>query len=317
MKRITLTVAGIGLATAALSAVATPAFASELSVPATPSSTVATGDRVTGQVELWGRNASALLGANPSDSTGSGTTVLSDAAGAGQWELPALGKTGPITGVGANEDLCLTDGAPSAARWESCGGYPTQQWTLNWIDNVGNGSAHSGYMIQPASDSTRWLHDLGTIGQVATGSITGTRPERGIVIDNYSALTPVVSNATAVALTGPTDSEVTLRNPTFTGTGDEGAQINVHDETGAELCRTTVNGGGWTCSSVVDLLDGPLDVTVTQLATDNTTSTTSVSFVVADPNNTPVVAPIVASGVVALLAAAGTGMIVRHKRTDA
>lgn len=210
------------------------------------------------------------------------------------------------------------DTANTAVRWEQCGGYPSQQWALSWADNVGNGSAHSGYMIQPANDPARWMHDLGANGWTATGNITGTRPDRGIVIDNYSSLAAVVSNATPVVVTGPSDSEITLRNPQFTGTGDDGAQVSVHDADGRELCRTTVVGGVWDCASVLDLADGPLDATATQLATDNTTSIDTVSIIVADPLNSPVIDPMLAGGAgVAILALAGAAVAARRKRAVA
>lgn len=105
---ITHIAASISIATAALGAAGAPAMAAISTAPSTAqASTIATGDRVTGQVELWGRSSASIFGAVPSESAGSGLVVLADLSGAGSWELPALGKTGPTSPVSVSTRICV------------------------------------------------------------------------------------------------------------------------------------------------------------------------------------------------------------------
>ncbi|WAA65641.1 hypothetical protein [Microbacterium oxydans] len=148
----------------------------------------------------------------------------------------------------------------------------------------------------------------------------GTDPTRfhGRLSLSYYTVQPVTIPGAVVPvdITGPVDGEVSdTRNPTITGTGDEGAEVILTDDAGTELCRATVSSGAWSCTVGVNLPDGPIKITATQTATDGTTTTDNVSIIIADPLNSPVIDPTLAGGAgIALFAIAGTVIAIRNRK---
>jgi hypothetical protein len=135
-------------------------------------------------------------------------------------------------------------------------------------------------------------------------------------------LTVPATAVTPVDITGPAEGDtVTGSKPDFSGTGEPGATIIVRDDNGTELARTVVDGNGnWTVPSTVDLPDGPNHV-VAEQTPDNggATSTDDVNFIIVDDSpDTPVIDPAIAGGAgLALLAAAGTTVLIRRKKAQA
>lgn len=309
MNKFTKIALGVGLAAAALGATVSPATAAP--------TTTAIGDRVEGSFEYWGASSTVAEFVMPFiegqvPSTGMG--VHGDGV---HTSFPAKGESGEIR----SNNLCLelNPGAPTDSQWavtaEKCDGSLLQLWGITNVNPVWN---EPGWM-NISNLGSQNHHQL----YVSTANGAGVGP-RGLygISDTfshpaaYSSLTPVVAAVTPVDITGPAQNEITLRNPVFTGTGDEGAEVVVRDAAGNELCTATVTGGAWSCTSGIDLADGPVDVTATQTATDGSVSTDTVSIIIADPLNSPVIDPMLAGGAgVALLALAGTAFAARRKQT--
>ncbi|MEJ8285040.1 Ig-like domain-containing protein, partial [Curtobacterium citreum] len=86
----------------------------------------------------------------------------------------------------------------------------------------------------------------------------------------------------ALVVTTPRDgSTVDTNRPVFSGTGDEGATIEIRDQDDQLIATTTVEDGAWSVPASADLADGSYDVTVTQNPVTGAPSSVDVSFTVA------------------------------------
>lgn len=228
-----------------------------------------------------------------------------------QTTFPAVGTTGDVRFA---DDTCL--GAvynSSESEWfvtvSPCDGSVSQQMSIREYKNQGRFLLYSEAANRPLNAVTASL----IVDEQFRFSASRTGAEFFMV----DQLTPVAATVVPVDITGPTAGEtVPTKNPTFTGTGDEGATVVVKDEAGNQLCTTVVSGGTWSCLSTVDLPDGPHDVTAEQTATDGSTSSDTVSIIVADGAGGPLMDPMIAGGAGVLLLALA-GVAVARRRTAA
>ncbi|WAA65609.1 hypothetical protein [Microbacterium oxydans] len=322
MNKFTKIVAGIGLATATLGAFAMPAnAATEPTTHAAASTAAAQGDRVTGIVNFLyepfpgdAPRFSMARHPNPTHPTYTDLVQVADSTSSlphAAWELPAAGTHGPIKLAGTND--CITDRpGENGAKWAACDGSAAQEFTVVLRSD-------GYYEAQRTDNSKSVLNNGGAVNNNAA-IVRFYAPGAAFMISNYSSLTPVPGHTVVpVDITGPVDGEVSdTRNPTITGTGDEGAEVILTDDAGTELCRATVSSGAWSCTVGVNLPDGPIKITATQTATDGTTTTDNVSIIIADPLNSPVIDPTLAGGAgIALFAIAGTVIAIRNRKNKA
>ncbi|WP_165901508.1 MULTISPECIES: Ig-like domain-containing protein [unclassified Curtobacterium] len=87
--------------------------------------------------------------------------------------------------------------------------------------------------------------------------------------------------APLIVQTPTNGSTVTTKRPVFSGTGDEGASIEVRSNAGVIIATATVKDGKWSAPSDIDLTNGAYDLTVTQSPVRGDTSNARVNFTVA------------------------------------
>ncbi|WP_181438318.1 Ig-like domain-containing protein [Curtobacterium sp. MCLR17_040] len=86
----------------------------------------------------------------------------------------------------------------------------------------------------------------------------------------------------ALVVTTPADdSTVDSKRPVFSGTGDEGATIEIRDADDNLIATTVVEDGAWSVPAAADLADGSYEFDVTQTPLAGAPSTEKVSFTVA------------------------------------
>ncbi|WP_159573469.1 Ig-like domain-containing protein [Curtobacterium sp. 18060] len=96
------------------------------------------------------------------------------------------------------------------------------------------------------------------------------------------------ANPAPLIVQTPTNgSTVTTKRPVFSGTGDEGATIEVKGNAGQIIATATVKDGKWSAPSDIDLTNAAYDLTVTQTPVRGDTSNARVNFTVeAAPEST-------------------------------
>ncbi|MBO9045552.1 hypothetical protein JYQ29_06775 [Curtobacterium flaccumfaciens pv. flaccumfaciens] len=86
----------------------------------------------------------------------------------------------------------------------------------------------------------------------------------------------------ALVVTTPADdSTVDTKRPVFSGTGDEGATIEIRDADDNLIATTVVEDGAWSVPATADLADGSYEFDVIQTPLTGAPSTEKVSFTVA------------------------------------
>ncbi|WP_433952673.1 Ig-like domain-containing protein [Curtobacterium flaccumfaciens] len=86
----------------------------------------------------------------------------------------------------------------------------------------------------------------------------------------------------ALVVTTPADdSTVDTKRPVFSGTGDEGATIEIRDADDNLIATTVVEDGAWSVPAAADLADGSYEFDVIQTPLTGAPSTEKVSFTVA------------------------------------
>ena len=86
----------------------------------------------------------------------------------------------------------------------------------------------------------------------------------------------------ALVVTTPADgSTVDSKRPVFSGTGDEGATIEIRDADDNLIATTVVKDGAWSVPATADLADGSYEFDVIQTPLTGAPSTEKVSFTVA------------------------------------
>ncbi|MFJ4076263.1 beta strand repeat-containing protein [Curtobacterium sp. NPDC089991] len=96
------------------------------------------------------------------------------------------------------------------------------------------------------------------------------------------------ANPAPLIVQTPTNgSTVTTKRPVFSGTGDEGAKIDIRTNAGQIIATATVKDGKWSAPSDIDLTNAAYDLTVTQTPVRGDTSNARVNFTVeAAPEST-------------------------------
>lgn len=309
MKKFMKLAVGVGLAAATIGLAAMPANAAEVDTAVQPSavSTTATQDMLVGP---WSY-ADTPGGSHATDRwygffNSAGTMRWANQESIGdRIAVPQVGDTGPIRLLSGNfAGKCVGIGAANSGLFDvspvDCDSAPDVEIAANgeiWTTTAAG--------VRLSLSDEKWR------------SATTSVDQDHLWLQDF-AVQPVQVGVEPVDVTGPMDGEsVASPNPTFTGTGDEGAEVVVTDGNGQELCRTTVVGGVWDCTSTVALPAGPVDATATQTATDGSTSTDTVSFTI--PVSGPVVDGAIAGGAAALaaLAAVGGVIVFRNRKNTA
>jgi len=143
----------------------------------------------------------------------------------------------------------------------------------------------------PDASLLRWSIDVETPANAEQGSssmrtnLVGTAVEGSFNTTSTTATTVERSEAPSPAdlvVTSPTNgSTVDTKRPVFSGTGDEGATIEIKGATGRVVATTTVQGGTWSVPASFDLVDGSYALTATQTPLIGEKSTAPINFVVA------------------------------------
>ncbi len=120
----------------------------------------------------------------------------------------------------------------------------------------------------------------------AAGTITGgaatVKVGDTVLAEGSFGVTVEAADVAALVVTTPEDgSTVDVARPVFSGTGDEGATIEIRDEDDTLIGTTTVTDGTWSVPANTDIADGPHDFVVTQKPLQGESSTAPVSFIVA------------------------------------
>lgn len=305
MNKITKMLACAGLAAAAIGVIAAPANAAPESLASVDEITIASdSDRVEGPWII--RNDENAVGTwfavsgSMEITSGSRDEAIKNGVIA---SFPAVGSTGPIrigtacvgltgTSYGSMPILGVMDCAKAIDVTMGADGrlaYTSESGAQLFVDLFSE-AGFRGFVVSP----------------IAAG---GGQSWREYV--DLTALAPVTADVVPVTVTGPAGgSTVADTTPTFTGTGEAGAEIVVTDSEGNTLCSTTVGTDGtWSCDSSVELPMGPTTVTVEQTDADGETTTDSVDFTIALP------APIVAPGIAALaIGALGAGVMIKRRK---
>ena len=114
------------------------------------------------------------------------------------------------------------------------------------------------WICTPTSDLVDGAHTITAIAIDNVGNTSEPSEELTYTVDAIAPPAPIINT--------PTDTGLVGKRPVFSGTGEDGAVVEV-SENGVVLCITTVVGGGWNCKATADLDDGPH--TVTAKATDS------------------------------------------------
>ncbi|MBT1669855.1 hypothetical protein KK092_10710 [Curtobacterium flaccumfaciens pv. flaccumfaciens] len=145
------------------------------------------------------------------------------------------------------------------------------------IDGPDNGSgAHWGTANQyvdytlniPASAEPGTITG-GTAKVIANGN---TLAEGTFGVEVVSSVAPIVVQTPA---NGSTASD---KRPVFSGTGDEGATIEIKGSTGRVVATTTVKDGKWSVPAGFDLVDGSYALIATQTPLDGEKTTAPINF---------------------------------------
>jgi hypothetical protein len=176
----------------------------------------------------------------------------------GSWTTtPALDVTGTVspdgrtfTGTIAAADTAFAAG--SEARWTG---------KLAAATDASIGTRDLGFTVAGSTN-------LGSFSVAGTSAITITKAEVAPVED-------------LVVTTPANGSTVDTKRPVFSGTGDEGATIEIKGTTRV-VATTTVVDGKWSVPSNIDLGDGTYALTATQTATSGDVQTKPISFTIKD-----------------------------------
>jgi hypothetical protein len=128
-----------GLVDVSAAAGTTASGGSEVSVSGrTPVVVASESDRLVGPLAMIQNDTTAFglrADADTMRTTAAGTIAEAQSL-ADDWSVPAVGQTGPVRGVGAKADRCMTKRSPGNASLdtEPCTGSPQQDWT--WTDTT-------------------------------------------------------------------------------------------------------------------------------------------------------------------------------------
>jgi hypothetical protein len=143
----------------------------------------------------------------------------------------------------------------------------------------------------PDASLMRWNIDVNTPEDAEAGTfpmrtvLSGTATEGAFNTTSTTQATVEAAEVPApdaLVVTTPADgSTVDSKRPVFSGTGDEGATIEIRDAEDNLVATTVVKDGAWSVPATADLADGSYEFDVTQTPLAGAPSTEKVSFTVA------------------------------------
>ncbi|PZE29262.1 hypothetical protein DEJ09_10205 [Curtobacterium sp. MCLR17_055] len=143
----------------------------------------------------------------------------------------------------------------------------------------------------PDASLMRWNINVNTPEDADAGTfpmrtvLSGTAVEGAFNTTSTTQATieaPEVPAPDALVVTTPADdSTVDSKRPVFSGTGDEGATIEIRDADDNLIATTVVEDGAWSVPAAADLADGSYEFDVIQTPLTGAPSTEKVSFTVA------------------------------------
>ncbi|WIE68838.1 Ig-like domain-containing protein [Curtobacterium sp. MCLR17_054] len=144
---------------------------------------------------------------------------------------------------------------------------------------------------RPADQQYRFMIDVAAAEDAPEGSssmdfdFTGTSSTNDFRAQGKTTTTVTDAEVPApdalVVTTPADDSTVDSKRPVFSGTGDEGATIEIRDADDNLIATTVVEDGAWSVPAAADLADGSYEFDVTQTPLAGAPSTEKVSFTVA------------------------------------
>ncbi|QQD76602.1 hypothetical protein I8920_02190 [Curtobacterium sp. YC1] len=159
----------------------------------------------------------------------------------------------------------------------------------------------------PDASLLRWSIDVETPADAEQGAssmrtnLVGTAVEGSFNTTSTTATTVERSEAPSpadlVVTTPANGSTVDTKRPVFSGTGDEGATIEIKGSTGRVVATTTVKDGTWSVPAGFDLVDGSYALTATQTPLVGEKSTAPINFVVAAMVPVTLTAPAIGANV--------------------
>jgi hypothetical protein len=143
----------------------------------------------------------------------------------------------------------------------------------------------------PDASLMRWNIDVNTPEDAEAGTfpmrtvLSGTAVEGAFNTASTTQATVEAAEVPApdalVVTTPADDSTVDSKRPVFSGTGDEGATIEIRDADDNLIATTVVEDGAWSVPAAADLADGSYEFDVIQTPRTGAPTTEKVSFTVA------------------------------------
>ena len=267
--RVARTATTLGLAGAlALGAASTAHAATPTDAPNTKASTQADG-RMQGQFILADR-AAFFYGIDANLTAGTATNnpkpIELAQARAITVTVPAVNTVGKIMYDGN----CLGSATPGSTTpaWVGCTSSTALDFTVY----------SDGYVT-----STLGALNIANSGGVGSTSYLYLNQRSNPVHKlDLASFAPEAADTTPVAITGPTAGQtVTTKRPVVTGTGEPGASVSVVTQSGKNLGTVIVGAdGNWTLTPDSDIANAKPTLTVTQTATDGSTTTATVAFTI-------------------------------------
>jgi hypothetical protein len=128
-------------------------------------------------------------------------------------------------------------------------------------------------------------------GTAVEGAFNTTSTTQATIDEAVNPVAPIVVETPA------NGSTVTDKRPVFSGTGDEGATIEITGATGRVVATTTVKDGKWSVPASFDLNDSSYALTATQTPLEGEKSNAPINFVVKAMVPVTLTAPAIGSDV--------------------
>ncbi|NQX22386.1 Ig-like domain-containing protein, partial [Curtobacterium sp. VKM Ac-2852] len=109
-------------------------------------------------------------------------------------------------------------------------------------------------------------------GTAVEGAFNTTSTTQATIDEAVNPVAPIVVETPA------NGSTATDKRPVFSGTGDEGATIEITGSTGRVVATTTVKDGKWSVPAGFDLVDGSYMLTATQTPLEGAKTTAPINF---------------------------------------
>jgi hypothetical protein len=240
-----------GLVDVSAAAATTASGGSEVSVSGrTPVVVASESDRLVGPLAMMQNDTTAFglrADADTMRTTAAGTIAEAQSL-ADDWSVPTVGQTGPVHGVGAKADRCMTKRSPGNASLdtEPCTGSPQQDWT--WTDTT----SRQGFTkaLSPVTATHRAIAPRGAGTFVHVIDSAGSK--RPMVLDDAMKAEREI---TAVAAVDAVDRSAVVSGVASTGsTVSIGGESLVVDDTGVYTLTLTDLEVGTTSVAVTQTL---------------------------------------------------------------